>query len=301
MPLNKFLVCADVHLSDSPPRCRAGEKDWYVTQWRVLQQVNGIARSKGVSKVLVAGDLFHKPRVSPKLEALAIQAFQRFKIKWEAIPGQHDLPGHSMDSIDESSFNVLCQAGVLSFPHSLICSVPYGESIAECLKETQCCVAIAHELLWVTQPFPGAPDQGNALRIDRDIPETPCKLLFTGDNHQPFEYVGKNITIINCGSLMRRTADQEDHRPSVVLVNSDLSFERIYLDTSEDVFVVPENIKQESTEDKDGEMKAFLEALGDASVEKDLDLDNVLSVVYERKKTSESTRQLIKEIQNEIG
>ena len=309
----RILVCADVHLSDFPPRCRATETDWIASQLDTLLHVREIARKEGACFIYVCGDLFHKPRVSPRLEARVISLMQMDCNDdqvpyWWAIPGQHDMPGHSMEAMEDSSYNVLIKSGILGqlTARPAYASVPFGVDLLETLATTKSQVAFAHTMLWEVEPFPGAPKHGNVDALDKALksPLNCCKFLFAGDNHIPFEYEGDNITIVNCGSLTRRTADQIDHKPSVIIVEGSrkttYKYERIYLDTSKDKFVVPESVQRKTADEKKAELQAFIDTLGDASLEKDLDIEHVLSVVYEQKSTTDNVKKLIRGVRNDI-
>ena len=96
------VVCSDVHLSDKPPVSRSGEPDWFAAMERTLNEVNALAESHDIP-VIAAGDIFDRPRVSPALEVFAARNLRG----WYCIPGQHDLPNHRLDRLDQSSYGVL--------------------------------------------------------------------------------------------------------------------------------------------------------------------------------------------------
>lgn len=251
------LFCADIHLSDSPPVSRAGEPDWYLAQSRVLQQIDGIAKEHDVF-VFVAGDVFDRPRVSPRLEILALSHMGE---RWRFIPGQHDLPNHRMDRMIESSYGVLTYGngsnvvggweskgpGVdnKSFLHSF----PFGETLEPCPKsfsKYNVNVALIHHMVWEGKPpYPGAPASGTAKEVRKAL--SGFDVVFAGDNHEAFISEGSPL-IVNCGSVMRRTATQEGHRPAVYLLHTDKTVETIYLDTTADFFS-REHIEQEKARD----------------------------------------------------
>ena len=66
--------------------------------------------------------------------------------------------------------------------------------------------------------WPGQTDP-SARAILKKYPE--YDLILTGDNHRPFteEYEGR--LLVNPGSLMRQSADQQDHRPRVYLYDAE--------------------------------------------------------------------------------
>ena len=103
----KLLITSDLHLRDKAPVSRI-DPDWAGSQIQMLEEIVLIADEEEVDAILIAGDIFHKPKVSPLYEAAFIRIMQKAKTANTYImPGQHDLPGHSMNNVRESSFGVL--------------------------------------------------------------------------------------------------------------------------------------------------------------------------------------------------
>ena len=296
------LLCADLHLSDKPPLCRQEEPDWYAFQQDVLSTVCDLSRQHKVP-IVFAGDFFDKPRVSPQLEGMAIRTLQTSHAPWDAIPGQHDLFGHNLENVDVGSFGVLVAAGVLqwvqgSFPvftGNSAYPIQFGEDICS-HKNPYVTILITHRLAWMKEPYPGAPIDGNVKAI---LSATKAKLVVTGDNHHPFDYKAPNgQQIINCGTMMRRKADEEDIIPSVVLLYDDLSTKRIPICTPDTEHFTRPFVplgKQGDT----NELEAFVQTLisNDGAIA-ELSFDHVLERVAAERKTSKQIISLIKEVQH---
>ncbi len=106
------LIClSDIHWSHRPPTARLDEPDWYAAMDSQLAELAEFWRSVGHPPIAMAGDLFDKWNppiqlvnfICPKL----LQYFGKDTIF--AIPGQHDLPFHSMDQIEKSAYWNLVQ------------------------------------------------------------------------------------------------------------------------------------------------------------------------------------------------
>ncbi|MCK5344265.1 MAG: metallophosphoesterase, partial [Candidatus Heimdallarchaeota archaeon] len=57
----KYILTADWHIRDTTPRCRTD--NYWMKQWNKINQVLQIAQEED-AVVLIAGDVFDKPRVS---------------------------------------------------------------------------------------------------------------------------------------------------------------------------------------------------------------------------------------------
>lgn len=265
------LFCSDVHLSDKPPICRSEEPDWFAVMDRVLRFISGQCIKHDVPLV-IAGDIFHTPRVSPKLEQMVIRLRNEIESKnsgmrpWYAIPGQHDLPGHDYARVRESSFGVMEAAGVfhdlcVAEPRSIaegfyFYGIPFGHDVPPEFvgdeKHTARRILVTHQMIYRGRaPFPGAPKEGNVRRVARKY--SPFGIVVSGDNHDGFVEVVRHgqkqkQIVINCGSVMRRSVAEVDYVPRVFLLCSTgrgktkFSVEEILIPTESDVFTAQEEI-----------------------------------------------------------
>jgi hypothetical protein len=249
-------MIADLHLSDSPPVARKQEPDWYEAMARPLKELSMISKILDHPPILCAGDIFDNWNSSAKLINFAIW---HLPPNVYAIPGQHDLPNHNIGELDHSAFLTLVLAKAINssiFPSSgpevtiqtrhnilpvnlRICSFPYGIDPRPIRRsEERINVALVHKYYW----------HGRAKYRNGDFnrhvgrgPWDGYDVIVLGDNHIPF-FVGDNKRkriIWNCGSLMRLTSDQKDHRPRIGILQkyeTKLFATSYKLDISEDVF-----------------------------------------------------------------
>jgi len=231
------ILCADIHLSEKAPLARKGEHDWFAAMARPLEEIKEIQR-KHQCAVVCAGDVFDKPCPSSNLLNFAIH---NLPCMW-AIPGQHDLPYHDLQRIEESGFYTLVIADKIypiekrhQYSSGLSLSgFPWGVPLEKCDSDGFS-IAVVHAYCWEKGfSFPGADKKFHAKSHAKNLKGYDVAVF--GDNHTPFERKYGDTTVFNCGSIMRRTIDQKNHRPSVGLLYDDGTIERHYLDISKDVF-----------------------------------------------------------------
>jgi len=245
-----MILVADIHLRRTVPRAR--KDDYLAAQERKFLTICDAAVSS--PPLVIAGDLFHTARPGDYLEQFVITAFRDRGIRAVLVPGQHDLPYHSYDYIDDSGVGVLQAAGVVDLVWDgcvevgdhRICGCGYGvglERLVVMLAQPSKLpiVAVAHRMVVESaELWPGqVTEVGGALL--RKMPQAAC--ILNGDNHQSFmvstgEGVHKRF-MVNPGSMMRMDKDQATHKPCYFRVGFGLCsvVERFSLPIEQDVFV----------------------------------------------------------------
>ena len=261
------ILTADIHIREDAPLCRTD--DFWETQIRKILFLKQ-QQEKYKCPVFIAGDIFDHWKPSPFLLGWVLENLPDSII---AIPGQHDLPQHSIDMINKSGIFVLAAAGkiqVLLEGQSIIINsdteiygFPFGSKldIAEDkrAKHKTHRVAMCHELTWKDKmPYPGCTNR-NASSFLRKM--SGFSLVLVGDNHQTFTHEENNRILVSPGSFMRTTAAQIEHRPCIYLwFAKDNKIEPLYLPIEEGV-VTREHI--EHSEERDRRVDAFLTRLKD--------------------------------------
>lgn len=178
-----------------------------------------------------------------------------------AIPGQHDLPYHSLELIHRSAFWTLClqsgdgEIGLLyedregkaypsDFGEFIVQGFPWGVPLTPAPESDKLKVAVIHHYVWIKgHSYPGAPESsqvhnlfGNGMEWD---------VIVCGDNHKGFQTQTKAGTVIfNCGGLQRRRTDEVDYHPQVGLLYSDGTVEEVDLDISQDIISSSPEVKE---------------------------------------------------------
>ena len=275
----KLIVCSDIHLSDTAPIFRSAEKDWFQAMERPLRELQELQITLGVP-IFCAGDIFDKWKASPKLINFA---YHYLPTMW-TIPGQHDLPYHSYGLINESAYSTLLHLGTTNhlatknIPEMTI--HPYGWSTT--LKEPELDpgrknIALIHKYVWTKgHSFPGADDHGHVESIIDALPN--MDLIVCGDNHSGFEYESDDgVRVFNCGTFMRRTVKDAEYQPRVGIVFEDATVVPYELDTSEEKYLVPEEIEALSNLRLD-DLERQLKRLGDTSIDFITEMRNYCSL-----------------------
>jgi len=226
-----IIACADLHLRTDVPRCRTD--DFICAQWEKVAFLRVLKREFPHALVTCSGDLFdywNDGAASPKLIAEVITRLPDML----AIPGQHDLPHHSLENYKDSSLYAL-QCG----RSNVVVSLGNGHPITHGDVDFHCCpfgvnpkqvqrakkprmnVLLWHKYVWSgNKPIPTATDESKGHAILNRFPG--YDLIITGDNHIPFHCCSDDgRMLINCGSMMRTTTIQKDYKPAVWLIQLD--------------------------------------------------------------------------------
>lgn len=92
--MTRILCLADVHLGvGSDYGAKPGDR--LADQERVLDQIADLVQDERVDHVLIAGDLFHRPKPTPAELLVAQRFLRRLKVGVTIIPGNHDYASAS--------------------------------------------------------------------------------------------------------------------------------------------------------------------------------------------------------------
>jgi DNA repair exonuclease SbcCD nuclease subunit len=102
----------DVHLSPTTPASR--RDDYGETCLRKLEFVLRRCWALGVTDLFCVGDLFNTPTVSMSYVNRVIRLLRRYHgITFYVIPGNHDLPYHRLDRLEDTALGNLVLSGVV--------------------------------------------------------------------------------------------------------------------------------------------------------------------------------------------
>lgn len=257
------ILCSDIHLSHSAPACRADEPNWYDAMARGLDELSNLQKEYQCP-VIFAGDLFDRWQSPPELINFAMN---HLPDRFYAIPGQHDLPNHSMDMIHRSAYQTLVEAGKITnlsrstIQDSLaIYPFPWGREVSpiEGKSSNFIHLAVVHAFIWKKRS--GYDPEDKSLWKWKDRLKGFDVAVF-GDNHQWFYHEftegDKNLRILNCGTFFRRKSDEIDCRPKVGLLKTDKSIQFHFMDIESDKIA---KTSDSSSRDKD-RSSSFIEEL----------------------------------------
>lgn len=262
-------MCSDIHLSHNAPAARTDEEDWYVAMARPLRQLRNLAAQHDVP-VLIAGDIFDRWNSPARLINFALEELPDAI----AVPGQHDLPNHSLGYIERSAYWTLVKAGRVTHLGAgdratlpgggVVVGFPWGVDAADAVEfdlgGDGPWIALVHAYCWKGEHrYPEAPVEGNVRNWQARF--RGFDYVVFGDNHRPFTHarVDGLPFVVNCGGFMRR-ASNDDFSPRVHVLRDDRSLESVVLDTTGDAWT------QSVDEDKSRprvDLSGFVEELVD--------------------------------------
>ena len=297
----RAIFVSDLHLQSMAPPARAGEPDWFEAMKKPLLEIAKLRKVTNNAPIFYAGDIFDYWKSSPKLINFALQHLP----PGYAIPGQHDLPNHSFDMIEDSAYWTLVLEGLLSpllthgasqIPDAgnmIVTGFPWGKELTPCCRAPgEFHVALIHRFVWTD-----GCGYENAPKGQRVAGYADClkgyDLAVFGDNHKGFiQKIGDGPIIANCGAMMRRRSDEGDYVPGVILLYNDGSVRRHYLSTVGecfDAFTQGESAINELL----GDMTEFVGRLGEISEKEEFDFVELLKRFFNENDTPEAVSKII--------
>lgn len=108
----KFLYLTDTHFTAKTPSSRTD--DIQQTILNKLLDVKKIIEDVGIDVVLHGGDMFHSPDVSNQFTGKIAKIINSFKAPMYVAPGNHDLYGYNMATINNTKLGLLEKTGVIN-------------------------------------------------------------------------------------------------------------------------------------------------------------------------------------------
>ena len=288
------LLISDLHARDDQPVCRID--NFLNTQREIFLDIKYQCEVESIP-CLVAGDIFHKWKASPNLLRLMIETLPFMVV----IPGQHDLPRHSMELYHQSGLavleaagkaKVLYDGGVFTNDEIIVRGFAYGEkpnNYKRRRNDKRKRVCLIHDLITKSEdPFPDA----NATKAKSLLKElNSYDLILTGDNHQQFTEEYKGGLLVNCGSATRQRTS-ETHQPGIYLWNADNnSVKKIEVDCDKEA-VSQDHI--EIQKKKDERIDEYIDAMNvDYSLK--LDFKANINEHMRSNKTDRETKRIVLE------
>jgi len=221
-----IIAVGDLHLSASRPVCRTDD-NWILTQRRHLDFILEQVKSNNAT-LYVAGDVFDTPTVAPVMVNMMIDFLQECSrvAPVRMIAGNHDLPWHSMSRLEECSFGALRK--VVGDDWRATC-FDFGTEPTDGTCQARV-VMLHHFAVPSEKDAPPGRESYTADDLIRMFPK--ANIIITGDNHIPWTVKRRNKLIVNCGTLIKRSAVEALHPCGVWLIDNE-HIEAKYIDYSE--------------------------------------------------------------------
>lgn len=216
----KILCMSDLHLSEHRPQCRI-DPDWVDTQQKHLDYVNSEARTRKVDGIVMAGDIFDRTVVHPKVVNMVVDfllqqfAEGRFVV---CIAGNHDAYMHNSTRLEQSSFGAISLLRESLLARGCTSVLGFDFSIEP--PENAGDILVLHS--FAVEQEKDRPPMRDATTADELLARYPrAQYIITGDNHVAWCHeieAGtlysdvRHRAVINCGTLIQRTA-AEAKRP----------------------------------------------------------------------------------------
>ena len=269
------ILTADIELRAFQPTCRTD--DHWAAQERKIKWLCQLQVGNDNCPIFDAGDLFDKRYKSNPSHELLGWAMENLPEKFYTIPGNHDLPGKSIDNYSNSAMAVLEKAKkiipawrypfqvkeIKGTPYVHIYGFPWNCSFEKVdTDKGYINIALVHTMVYEEfEPFPGCVGY-SAKEVMDLLPD--FDLIVCGHNHQTFTREENGRVLVNPGSLMRNDADQIDFKPSVFLWFADTNtIKRVHVPIEEGV-INRDYIDIKKA--KENRLDAFVEKLGEQVV-----------------------------------
>lgn len=306
--MSKSPVCgmfiSDIHWSEKPPTSRSEESNWIQTQEGYMIQLEELWKSHNMPPIFIAGDLFAKWDSSPFIINHVLKWLNAFERKIWAIPGNHDLPNHNYTEIMRSAYWTLAEAGVIKhltpgisygIEELMVTPFPHGFEVCPPHEKHSLAlnVALVHDFIWTAKTgHENAPEVKRWGSWEGKLKDYDC--AFFGDNHHGFLIQSKKhkTWVLNCGTFMRRYADEKNLKPCVGLLHQDKSITRHYLDTELDKFIDMGEILESLESGLKVSLAEFAEELSQAHTER-LDFTKAMVLWMEKNQVDEKIKEFV--------
>jgi DNA repair exonuclease SbcCD nuclease subunit len=279
--MSKFVLCADLHIRNDRPRCRIDE-NWEETQRLMIQEIVSIANNKKCPLV-ITGDLFDSPNIPARFIVMLIEEFSKINTKVYFLAGNHELPYHSIDNVENSSIGILSE---LSKEHMKIYEgmSDFGEwqHFNSKIMGKKTGLLFIHRLVFESiKTIPPSVSAITASDLLKEYPDS--NWIFLGDNHQFFHYNKNGKHVLNPGCTIRQKSDEQEYQPSVCYVDIEKeTVERILLNDNitmvNDSYLVEEN-------ERENRIEAFVEGIKkNGRISLDF-MENLNTAITKNKKT----------------
>lgn len=106
-----------LHVTDSHGTVKSPESRtdlYYISFLKKLAELTYAIKLHKVDMIVHTGDLFHSSRVSNKFMGQVAEIIKTYNVPMYVVPGNHDIDGYNIDTIDQTSLGLLAKTGVIT-------------------------------------------------------------------------------------------------------------------------------------------------------------------------------------------
>uniref|UniRef100_A0A6M3L645 Putative calcineurin-like phosphoesterase n=1 Tax=viral metagenome TaxID=1070528 RepID=A0A6M3L645_9ZZZZ len=306
----KLLITGDWHITDKTPVNRLD--DFPKTQEDKIDWILQTAIDNDCNGILQPGDIFDSSRASDYLKQFWIEKFRQWEERLTicTVFGNHDLRFHGSNTentplmvLHKAEAIIILQDKVMHLDDDIyIYGCSWGQDIPKKQNFSGTHILLIHKMLIDEKLWPGQEAQGaKAFLLNSEF-----DIIVSGDNHQSFMVDSKDKFLINCGSLMRDSIDQEDHKPHIWIIDTtplDVKHPkpgqvvRTKIDIPIKPFKEVMNVEKATEQkEKNKELETFIESLKNDVKLEGLDFPQNLEKYMKENELEEQTTAIIKEI-----
>lgn len=290
----QFIFITDLHIT-TQSNVRTGD---YLSDIIKKLEFTVDYANKHDATILIGGDLFDKPSVPDFVKSAVGQVFQKAHWPIYCIWGNHDQLYSTHDKDDKTSYQLLCQFGVIRNLET----EDYGDFVLTSKKPLQ---TIGKPQLAMFHGFLNQEDKGWEVMFP-DITIKDQAMVLLGHDHVPYEPLEYgSVRVIRPGSFTRVTRETASFRTPVlvhILVNTEdpnrvFKFKLVPIEAAR----TPEEVFKEKKETISAEEKGSYEEIVKSlmSVEQqDLTLMGAVNSVADAE-TAAYIKEVYDEVQNE--
>lgn len=210
-----------LHITDSHGTVKSPESRndlYYLTFLRKLKELEYIIKGNDIDMVIHTGDLFHTSRVSNKFMGQTAEIIKGWDVPVYVVPGNHDIDGYTIETIDQTSLGLLAKTGVIKLLDRM-----HPKKFV--IGEHSVCISGQEYYADIDS---GNPDDYDMQQIDGDInilaihgyvadtPQNPhirctyikdiitnADIVLSGHYHRSFAVESGGVGFYNPGSMMR--------------------------------------------------------------------------------------------------
>lgn len=255
----KFILASDWHIRQERPRCRL-DADWIQTQREHIRRVFDIATKHDVP-VVHTGDLFHHARVATEVVNMVISEIKAFPNAFYLMAGNHDLPYHSVENLEQSSIGTLLH--FVNTPQEVnerLFKQTFDWAHFGTDKAGYAECRLIHRLVWPNAEARPAGIENIGQTAEELLEEFPDnRMILCGDYHHAFTFEKDGRIVVNPGCLNIQSADMIGYVPRVYLIDTTLGTAEP-IDIPDDGSLVTDTYLR-ADEVRDDKITAFVEAI----------------------------------------
>ena len=291
----KILATGDLHLTDKKPENRTD--DYKSSVLKKLDFIFQTAINEKCKLIVQPGDFFDSPAPSYSLFSEIAKRIRAIHPIWIAsIWGQHDLRYRRKENAALKALSIICSDNFLLefngiFQNELrIYSAGWGEEIPK-LNNRFCSILIIHRTIVNDKLWAGQTEYVQGFDF---VKANKFPLIVSGDNHQSFIIDLKSKRLFNCGSLLRSKIDQINHKPFIIIFDTETrQYEQIMIpiEPAEKIFALEKTSKEKELNEN---LMAFISGLSEHK-EVGLKFEDNLNFYMNENNVKQEIRELINE------